>query len=360
MKLSAKVPGKLVIFGEYAVLTGAPAIVTAVNRWIRIKIQPAGNDLGTLRIPHTNTLIRYYHDGATYKAELPLKPYSAAAPARQILSIMNRLTANGTIERQKHILYHLTVDSSDFFSPDGKIKMGLGSSAAVTVGLVTVFGKVMGSIRSDRQKWMQESYRQHNTFQNRTGSGIDIAASVFGGILCYCLEATSPRFVSSCRNIRLPNDLQMRFVWTGRPASTAVFLKSLSSYENRFPEDYRRTMQEISRLARDGCRAIETGNTAAFLRCVEDYYHRLENLGDRISRPIISADHRRIARIAYQNGGYYKPSGAGGGDFGILFGSDCELIDRIGSEVERAGYRLPTLNIEPDGATITVKEEHCA
>ena len=358
MNLSAKVPGKLVIFGEYAVLTGAPAIVTAVDRWVRIKVQPAANDVGTLYIPHSDARLRYHHDGVSYKADRPLEKDEDASPARMILTILNRIADINTVGGQKVMLTNLTVDSSDFFSPNQNIKMGLGSSAAVTVGLVAVIGTFIDAFRHDRQQWMQESYRQHNMFQKQTGSGIDIAASVFGGTLRYCLESTSPRLVSTCRKIRLPDDLQMRFVWTGQPASTGEFLKSLSTFKTRYPDDYRRTIQKISRLARDGCRAIEVGDTAAFLRCVENYYHRLENLGDKIRQPIISASHRRIARIAYRNGGSYKPSGAGGGDFGILFGSDRKRVDQIGSELIKAGYHLPALNIEPDGATITVEEEH--
>ena len=37
-------PGKVVLWGEYAVLEGAPALVMAVNRLARCTVVPRGND----------------------------------------------------------------------------------------------------------------------------------------------------------------------------------------------------------------------------------------------------------------------------------------------------------------------------
>ncbi|MDF1702969.1 MAG: hypothetical protein P1V36_17615, partial [Planctomycetota bacterium] len=41
MRIEARAPAKLVLMGEYAVLEGAPAIVAAVNRLVRVELVPA-------------------------------------------------------------------------------------------------------------------------------------------------------------------------------------------------------------------------------------------------------------------------------------------------------------------------------
>ncbi len=41
MAVFAEAPGKLVILGEYAVLTGAPALVLAIDRYCRAEIAPS-------------------------------------------------------------------------------------------------------------------------------------------------------------------------------------------------------------------------------------------------------------------------------------------------------------------------------
>ena len=38
MSIRVKVPGKLIILGEYAVLEGADALVASVNRFVTVKI----------------------------------------------------------------------------------------------------------------------------------------------------------------------------------------------------------------------------------------------------------------------------------------------------------------------------------
>ena len=44
MAVFAEAPGKLVILGEYAVLTGAPALVLAVDRYCRAEIAPSEDE----------------------------------------------------------------------------------------------------------------------------------------------------------------------------------------------------------------------------------------------------------------------------------------------------------------------------
>jgi mevalonate kinase len=101
--------------------------------------------------------------------------------------------------------------------------------------------------------------------QNRSGSGVDIAANVFGRILRYELKAKTSMRPSDVQQIAVPGDLQMRYIGTGRPASTGQFLKNLSHSKNQNRGDYDQTMQKLVRLAQFGCEAFEKRKTKAFL-----------------------------------------------------------------------------------------------
>ena len=67
---------------------------------------------------------------------------------------------------------------------------------------------------------------------------------------------------------------------------------------------------------------------------------------------IVSAPHRQIGQIAEARGHAYKPSGAGGGDVGLLFAPSSEELRQTASLVEKAGYRLLDLAIDPVGVSV--------
>ena len=45
MSIRINVPGKLIILGEYAVLEGADALVSSVNRYVNVEISTPGDDV---------------------------------------------------------------------------------------------------------------------------------------------------------------------------------------------------------------------------------------------------------------------------------------------------------------------------
>ena len=70
--------------------------------------------------------------------------------------------------------------------------------------------------------------------------------------------------------------------------------------------------------------------------------------------PILSEDHRLLLRIANRHGVSYKPSGAGGGDFGLAFGLDRTLLDDFCSEVLEGGFGVLDLDLDQSGSTVTI------
>src|SRR5690606_21597860 len=67
---------------------------------------------------------------------------------------------------------------------EGGHKLGLGSSAAVATALAAALAAA-GGIRPDRELLFDLASSAHRTAQGGTGSGGDVAASVYGGLLFY-------------------------------------------------------------------------------------------------------------------------------------------------------------------------------
>ena len=98
-----------------------------------------------------------------------------------------------------------------------------------------------------------------------------------------------------------------------------------------------------------GVAALGDGDAEAFLDAVEAFWGELDQLGKLIGMPILSEEHRILRKVAVDCGVRYKPSGAGGGDFGIGFSTDAaaaaELVDRAASK----GFRTLDLHVDSSG-----------
>jgi phosphomevalonate kinase len=174
--MSVTIPGKLILLGEYAVLHKAPALVAAIDRYLRIAVKQVSGNNCILRLPHMDAKVSFQvRDGEAQP--LPEQPVRSAA-IDNLFALINALMKkeNWPIANSGNI--EICIDSSDFFSPDGHTKLGLGSSAALTVGLLVAFRQILDQNYSDKRQLLKDSYELHNHFQGLAGSGIDVAASI--------------------------------------------------------------------------------------------------------------------------------------------------------------------------------------
>ena len=175
-------PGKMVLTGAYAVLRGAPAIVVAVSR------------------------------GAIAEAG------TSAPPSREVRAALGDGPAPA-------------VDTSALF--DGERKLGLGASAA---GLVATLGLLAHQRGADvtspavRREIFVASRAAHAAAQSG-GSGVDVAASVYGGTLAYRIEGDEAR-VEPCA---LPAGVSFRAYASATFARTTDLRAKVSSLTARDP-----------------------------------------------------------------------------------------------------------------------------
>ena len=150
----ATAPGKLILTGEYAVLEGAPALVIAVNRRVVAtrRIAPRGSS-----------------------------PF--------LIAVADEVAARkGADHPATKAAMEIVVDSSMFYQ--GTHKLGLGSSAAVTVAAAAL--ALAADTKSipviDKVEVLSIATAAHARAQGERGargSGADIAAAVFGGVLAF-------------------------------------------------------------------------------------------------------------------------------------------------------------------------------
>jgi len=302
--VEASAPGKLVLWGEYAVLAGVPAAVMAVNRFAKCTIKPrhqgtllsaAGFEMPTVEIKHLRA-------GRFSKEDVPEE-------AGLFLAAASALRSGSPTDVSIHI------DTSDF-QRSGQ-KLGIGSSAAA---LVACYGAL--AAYTNEPVNLTSAIEAHQRFQG-SGSGLDVAAAMLGGTI---------RFQKGeAEAMELPQALQLHFIFTGESASTGKKLGSFSAWRERghtVPLDM-----------------LALASHALFEHADDpDAWHRyidaLRHLDLAAGLGIFGTHHNILCELADEFGLLYKPCGAGGGDTGVVIGFEHDgSSDRIMAFTEAARQR---------------------
>jgi len=303
MTTAVSAPGKAFLIGEYAVLEGAAAIVTAVD------VRAVAHAPSSERPSASSAVVRCAHARVTAF-----------------------LAANGGAAGEAP-----AVETGGFTL--GQRKLGLGSSAAVAaavVGYHLVESGLDPSSADVRQHALAIAQAAHAEAQGGTGSGADVATAVLGGTIRFVDRRAAP--------IAAPAWLALGFVDAGAPAVTSSFVQAVKASAARNPRAYREAMAMVTDAAVMFAEAFASADTvAAFtqMRSAVSLHNRgLQALQSVADVPILTPSIAAIVEQCTAAGIAAKPSGAGGGDLVVLFAQDRSAIDRLAEPLRQAGFPL--------------------
>lgn len=333
MHVLATAPGKLVIAGEYAVLGGAPALVLAIDRRAGVTLEATDGSDYEFSAPGLGIETAHARLDAAGRISWPALDAAASAPLRLVGAILETLGAE-----ERPAPFRSCLDTRAFHAGgDGRQKLGLGSSAALTVALASAI-RALGRRAAPSIHTLLAAHRRA---QDGRGSGLDIAASLTGGLLRYRLHNGQPQITPAT----WPHGLEWCCVWSGRPASTGRFLQRLAAWRTQAPARHAAAMRELGDCATAA--AAATG-AAALLEAVATFGQALDRLGAASGLDIFCAEHRALAALAARLGVAYKPCGAGGGDIGIALTTDAARLQAFRQAARTTGF--PVLDLRPAAA----------
>lgn len=333
MRVLATAPGKLVIAGEYAVLEGAPALVLAIDRQAHVTLEESGGSDYEITAPGLGIHAARGRLDAAGRIVWPALDAAAGASLRLVSAILETLGAE-----DRPPPFRASLDTRAFRADgDGGRKLGLGSSAALTVALASAI-RALGRRGAPSLATLLAAHRRA---QDGRGSGLDVAASLNGGLLRYRLHDGQPRIAPAT----WPQGLAWCCVWSGRPASTSFFLQQLAAWRARAPKRHARAMRELG-----DCATVAAGaaGAAALLEAVAAYALALERLAAASGLDIFCPEHRALATLAARLGVVYKTCGAGGGDVGIALATDTARLQAFRQAASAAGFAV--LELHPAAA----------
>ncbi|MDJ0974942.1 MAG: hypothetical protein QNJ98_10820 [Planctomycetota bacterium] len=345
--MRATAPGKLMLIGEYAVLEGAPAIVAAVDRRVEV-VLGEGGDL----TPSPVVTIRTDLPGeASVELDIsePCTPDHFPHGVCFVRSIVGAALGDEQEAEQLARLGSIEVHSEALRSGPGGAKLGLGSSAAVAAALTTALAAwTTPEHPVDPAVLLARARAAHREAVGGSGSGVDVAASMLGGVRAFRITPTGLEHHA----VRLPQGLEVLPVWTGEAVDTADFLAAVRAFARAEPEAYAIVMGGLREVALHAVRACGNDDLTGFLDAVDVYRRGMQDLGDRAGLPIVSAPHQQVAEIAAAHGAVAKPSGAGGGDVAVVFVPEDADRTELCARLEREGFPLVSASITSAGAGV--------
>jgi phosphomevalonate kinase len=289
MSGTASAPGKLMLLGEYAVLEGGIALAAAVNRrasgrWVEHPVPRSGVVQAVLEAARRSGLA---HEG------------------------------------------EIEIDTSAFRDAKGR-KLGLGSSAAAAVIASAL------AVGTGDETALRVAIEGHRAAAGGEGSGVDVAASYYGGVIASRRQpAPVAALASKIRN------LTVTALFTHESADTAELVRACRASAN-----WGQWSRALCALSDEGVRAYETQQAERFLSVVARYGRAMDAMGKDAGAPIVTEAIDAVMRIAEEERCAAKPSGAGGGDVAIVWSADPDAAHRI---AERTGTELIDVAIDPRG-----------
>ncbi|TVR03638.1 MAG: hypothetical protein EA398_04130 [Deltaproteobacteria bacterium] len=318
-----RAPGKAFLCGEYAVLDGAPALVTALDAGVRVTRLPG--DRGRIH--------------SDLDPEHPLDPEAMTDGTdpphltlpRAVLRTLDEAQAPRAPRTDLLLESRLTRRDT---------KLGLGSSGAACAALCCAL--VHPDVSDDTVVAL--SLAAHDRFQGTRGSGGDVLASLHGGLLAVRHREATP----------LPVRPTVRFLPTHISADTRHMIRELRRWRRRHPERWAPHAHLLDALAHDAVDHAIRRDVAALAETLDRYGRAEESLTEDSGVPITTPAVLARMGAARAAGWAAKPSGAGGGDLVVAMAPPGIPSERAEQDLHQAlardGFDVLHVRVAEHGA----------
>lgn len=320
-KVKVSAPGKLMLFGEHAVVYGFPCIVAAVDQRMQVVAETLARPEIVIDAPDVGII------GYTKKVDL-LKNSDNLPKGVQFLE-----TAVKNFFEKYQVKTGLKIKTTSKFSS----QFGFGSSSAVTVSVLKALSLLL-EIKLSKKELFKIAYRTVLDVQG-VGSGFDLAAALWGGVIYYVLggKRIAPLEVKN---------LPLVVGYSGVKADTPSLVYQVNQLYRDNRQVIKSVFKSIDILTRQAKKALIKKDFSKIGQLMDINQGLLDALGVntlKLSRLIFAA--RKGGALGA------KISGAGGGDCMIaLVGRESEPI--VKSAIRKAGGKVIEVKISAEGVRV--------
>ena len=322
--ITVSAPGKLMLFGEHAVVYNKPSIVTAVNQRISIIAKLREEPVFKLNAPDID--INNYSKLMTHLGEGEI-PKGA--------KFVEFATRNFFKKYASVIPAHAGIQLET--SAGFKHTFGFGSSSATAVCTTKALAEIFKPDLKEKEIF-DLAYQTVLDVQG-LGSGFDLAAAIYGGTLY---------FLTGGKKIEPLNlkSLPLIVGYTGVKADTATIVKEVKArFENK-QDELTKIYDDIEKIVEEAKIAFKENDLKKLGELMNENQTYLEKLG-------ISTNKLSSMINASRNAGAYgaKLSGAGGGDCMIALAPDNKRT-QVETAITNAGGKVLKVEVNAKGASL--------
>ena len=307
ISIGGSAPGKVILFGEHAVVYGHPAIAAALDLRVTVELVPAAGP-----------------------ARFAVDDDARLAPVLARAAQLTGVNPDGFLVR---------------VSSELPRAMGLGSSAALSVALLRALGIRAGRTWSTSE--LGAAAFELETIFHGTPSGVDNSVAARGGMIVFRRRTGEPPEI---RRLDSASGLPMVIALGRQPRRTQQTVAALRERRAIDPMTCDNLFDEIATIVARAETIIRSGGDLTTLGTLMNENHaRLCALG------VSTAELDTMVDLARDHGAYgAKLTGGGGGGAVICLCPDSQ--ENVLRAFERAGWRafatvIGTQSLEDDGRT---------
>lgn len=327
IQVTARAPGKVILFGEHAVVHGKPAIAVAVDRLAHVTLTERTDsiihaEISGLGVDGYLNLENETINTQGYQIEIGLLKYVLKA-----LKAVDHRTEPGTG-------LDVTVDI------EMPVASGLGSSAAVTVATLAAASKYYQL--NLKPKAIASLAHLVELEVQGAASPIDTTLSTYGGVIYLSPDAQEI--------VRLPIDWDLPLVigHTRRQGNTGELVETVRLKKESYPSVINPIFESIQEVTEEARNALLEKDEKKLGELMNINHGLLDALG--VNTPALS----RMVYLARQKGARgSKITGAGGGGSIIAYCPD--KMDEVINELRKEEQAFP-VKLRHEGVTCNVIE----
>ncbi|MDC3239541.1 hypothetical protein OAU43_00225 [Gammaproteobacteria bacterium] len=324
MKIESTASGKAFFSGEYMALDGGRAIILSTPQSAKVSISENNERINILFSSMSDRSYPFLIDEKKKIVWLEEDPKHLGDILNEGISQFNKAFSGKSI----------TIDTSDFFYRERKI--GIGSSAAVSVALTKALNKLL-NLRLASNAMIDYSRQIHNRSQDSHGSGFDVIASFTKERALSCQLYGHESYKHE--KIQLPEEIKIFAVVNNACSQTSQMINRYEAakkkYKDYFSNHAPKMKSELDHLHD----AIFKNDSSSMMTYLIRYNELLLEMDNKFSIGVFD-HHHELINLAKDHGVFYKPSGSGGGDLGLLISPDKIRLDKICKELASQGLYL--------------------
>lgn len=302
--ITASAPGKVILFGEHAVVYGQPSIAVPV-------LQVAAKAIVN---PWIKGVAGSVHIGA---------------PQVGMDANLDRLSANDPLAAAvRAVLSELKIDQPPAFklrvTSTIPLAAGLGSGAAVSVAIVRAISAFLGSPLSD--ELVSALAFEVEKLHHGTPSGIDNSVITYAKPVYFIKGQPIQTF-------RVAQPFTLLIADTGVPSPTRVAVGDVRAGWEKDSERYEAIFKSIGEIVQKARQEIERGNLEGIGKLMDDNHALLQQID------VSSPDLDRLVDAARQAGALGAKLSGGGRGGNMITLVDEKSVDQVTAKLQAVGAK---------------------